>query len=520
MKKSNSHIVLRNTLYNFIRQFWILCLGIITTPYIIKKLGTDIYGILSIVSVVIGYFGILGFGLSDALIKYISEYSAKKNYELVGMAIGSGLFIYSLMGFLGSVLIFSFTRLLVTKVLHIPGHLMSLSYFVFYICALIFLIDMPAVVFGVIPAALQRFDIVNKMSILIGTTRTIATIFLLYIGLFLKEIVIINLCMSLIAILAYLAIARRLLPGLKFRFIFNANMFIKLSRFGVFNLLTQIACQVVFQIDKLLIGIFLSLSSITYYMIPYNLSISLMAVTSNLQNAIFPLVSGLTDTDNHSFFKKLYIQSIKFNSLIAIPIATCLFIFAKPILLFWMGKDFVSNSTAVLKILSVSYLIATFSGIPSAILYGIGRPDITTIFAWISAVISLSCALLLIPHYGIKGPALALFINVLLTVPLFIWYISRNIIHMYVLDLFKKSILKPLCAGFILSIIFYHFNTCIKNLFTLLFVICLALLSYFMICYLMGVWDVQEKQAIRLHFFSLLRDFNSQLKLSKRENTH
>jgi len=520
MKKSNSHIILRNTLYNFIGQFWVLCLGIITTPYIIKRLGTDVYGILSIVMVVTAYFGILGFGLSDALIKYISEYYAKKNYELVGKVIGNGIFIYSLMGLLGSALIFSFTNLLVTKVLHIPGHLMSLSYFVFYICALIFLIDMPAVVFGVIPAALQRFDIVNKMQILIVTTRTIATVFLLYMGLFLREIVILNLCMSLIAILAYLVIARRLLPGLKFRFIFNANIFIKLSRFGAFNFLTQIACQVVFQIDKLLIAIFLSLSSITYYMVPYSLSNSLITVTSSLQNAIFPLVSGLTDTDNHAFFKKLYIQSIKFNALIAIPLATCLFIFAKPILFFWMGKDFVSNSAAVLRILSVSYLITTFSGVPSAVIYGVGRPNITAIFAWISAVISLSCALLLIPHYGIKGPALALFINALLTVPLFIWYISRNIIHMYVLDLFKKSILKPLCAGFIISIIFHYFNAYIKNLFTLLFVICLALLSYFMICCLIGVWDVQEKQAIRLYVSSLLKDFSSKFNFSRKENSH
>jgi len=54
-----SYILVRNVFYNFISQSWFLILAFITIPYIVRKLGTDAYGILSLVGVVLGYFAFL-----------------------------------------------------------------------------------------------------------------------------------------------------------------------------------------------------------------------------------------------------------------------------------------------------------------------------------------------------------------------------------------------------------------------------------------------------------------------------
>ncbi|MCK5535040.1 oligosaccharide flippase family protein, partial [bacterium] len=190
MEKSRprSHILVRNTLWNFLSQGWFLILAFVTTPYIIRKLGTDAYGVLSIVGVVLGYFAFLDLGLDRAVIKYVAEYYAKKDFDTIREVIGTALVIYFLMGFIGGTVIASLTAILITKVLKIPSNLINISQFIFYISALGFLINMPLSVFGSIPKALQRFDVVNKIKICFGTLQLLFTVLLLYLGYFLKQI--------------------------------------------------------------------------------------------------------------------------------------------------------------------------------------------------------------------------------------------------------------------------------------------------------------------------------------------
>jgi len=117
-----SHILIRSTLWNFTSQGWFLILALVATPYIVHKLGTDAYGVLSIVGVAIGYFGFLDLGLGQAVIKYVSEYYAKKDYDTIRKIIGTAIPVYFLMGFVGATVIASLTGLLVTRVLKIPSN--------------------------------------------------------------------------------------------------------------------------------------------------------------------------------------------------------------------------------------------------------------------------------------------------------------------------------------------------------------------------------------------------------------
>ena len=78
-----SHKFLKNISFNLLSRIWYIVLALVTTPYIVTKLGTDAYGILSITLTLVGYFSLTEIGMGNTLIKYLSEYLASKKENKV-----------------------------------------------------------------------------------------------------------------------------------------------------------------------------------------------------------------------------------------------------------------------------------------------------------------------------------------------------------------------------------------------------------------------------------------------------
>src|SRR5450432_3686798 len=67
-------VIAKNSVFNLLGLVLPTAVGIVTLPYIVKGLGTDGYGILSIAYLVLGYFSIFDLGLSRATVKFVAEH--------------------------------------------------------------------------------------------------------------------------------------------------------------------------------------------------------------------------------------------------------------------------------------------------------------------------------------------------------------------------------------------------------------------------------------------------------------
>jgi O-antigen/teichoic acid export membrane protein len=65
--------VFRNVVYNFLSQVWFLVLPLATSPYIVRHLGVDAFGVLSLASAVIGYLAVLDLGMGTPTSPRISR---------------------------------------------------------------------------------------------------------------------------------------------------------------------------------------------------------------------------------------------------------------------------------------------------------------------------------------------------------------------------------------------------------------------------------------------------------------
>jgi O-antigen/teichoic acid export membrane protein len=302
---------------------------------------------------------------------------------------------------------------------------------------------------------------------------------------------------------------KKILPNLSFRLRFEKETFFKLLKFSGYKFIGNTGGQIVFQLDKLILGFFHPISYVTFYTVPVTLIQKAFSLMLNITNAVFPALSHSFTTEDKDRSRQLYLRMGKFIVFIMTPIMILLFIFADQILLLWLNEEFVAKSAMTLRILSVAYFIAALSAPGVIASDASGNPKLPAIFSSISAFINVIAAFILIPIYGIEGAAYALLINFLSQVPIFIFIVNKTLMKISNLEFISQSIFKPLVSGILAGLI-----CIVLNNFVLMPLIKLLLGSFvFGICYLVinfmiGTFDQHDRTTINFLISKLRRTKN------------
>ena len=65
--------ILLNTLTNYLRFGITAVVFFLLTPYIIDRIGTEDFGLWSLVFSILGLFGLMDFGFTTGAVKYVAE---------------------------------------------------------------------------------------------------------------------------------------------------------------------------------------------------------------------------------------------------------------------------------------------------------------------------------------------------------------------------------------------------------------------------------------------------------------
>lgn len=493
MKKA--YVLLRNITSNFTTQFLLLVISFFTTPYIFHKFGAVQYAILVILNTIIGYFSVFDFGLSSALIKYLAQFKAAN--KKLGSLLGTAFFSYFFLTILSGGIIFITSRFFIEKVFQIPLFLTDTALLALKLTALNFIFSSLGNFFSLIPQSLQRFEFYNLKNILLGIIIPIGTIILLIFNQGLISIVYLYLIVNaLIAILFYF-LSRKLLPVDAFNFTFSIAMLKKLLAFGWFKFISNITSRIVFQLNNFLIAVFMPINLVSFYSIPASLTQKAIDLLPNLTLPIFPLTSELSALASKEKLVRLYQHSIKSANLLMMPLFLFLFFFSRPFLAVWIDQQFSQQTYLILKILSLAYLINSFSSIPAVITEGLGKPKIPAFFSTISAFLYLSLALLFIPKWHIFGAAIAILINAVLIVPIFVYVVSFRLLPLKPLSFCFNFYFKPFILSLVSILPFLLLSSFIISLWHFGFIFIIYLIFYFILCFIFKIIDKTKLQILR-----------------------
>lgn len=403
--------LVRNFLWNFGGQAWGLALALCTTPYLIHKLGTDAYGLLMTVGIVTNYFWFADLGLGQATVKYAAEHASRGEWEDVCRIFWTSGAAYLILGAAAALLLVILTPLCVYQWFRVPLDLQPAAVNVFHLSALGFILGMVNNAPASLLRALQRFDITNKVSVGVGTTQTLLTLALLALGFSVQEVVLGNLTVAALSLALNTVIVCRLLPRLALPS-WHLPTFRRLLRFGAFVSISGFVAPLLVNLEKLILANRLSLSAVTYYTVPYNLTNKLWIVAGALSSTLFPAFSSLNARQHIAVSAALSLRVSRYLLLLTMPFVALLFVFAEEVLELWVGPEFARQSSTPLRILAITMVVNALAWIPYVLIQSLGRPDITATFHFGELLLHLPLTLACVHYWGITGAALAWFIRV------------------------------------------------------------------------------------------------------------
>lgn len=400
-------VLARNTAWNFLGLALPLLVGFLTIPAVIRGLGTERFGVLSLVWVVVGYFGFFDLGLGRAATKFVAEALGRSEHDKVPKFFWTTVYFQGALGILGALALLAVTPLLVDKLLHIPPALVEEAKFSFRVMAVSFPIVMISGSFRGVLEAGQRFDLVNYVKIPSSTINYLAPLAGVMIGFRLPGIMILLLFSRALSLLAWSVISLNVFPILRKGYSIHPETVKPMLTFGGWLTLSNLVSPLLVYLERFFIGSILTMEALGYYSAPYEVTLRLGIFPQSLVMSLFPSFSALAGGRNLAKSRLLFGRSVKYL-LVSLGTGIVLLVcFARLFLRLWLGESFARNSTVVFQILAIGFFINALANVPLSFLQGIGRADLTAKFHLLEVVFYVPLAWELIKAWGINGAAAA-----------------------------------------------------------------------------------------------------------------
>jgi O-antigen/teichoic acid export membrane protein len=419
------HLVARSAMLSLLGEGTPLLAGLVSMPYLVRGLGPEEFGLLSIAWVLLGYFGLFDLGLGRATVKFAAEHLGRAEVHLLDRLIGTSLVLQFVLGTCGALVLAALTPILVHRFFKIPPHLVPDA----RLTLLILAVGLPFVLTlnclrGVLEAA-QRFDLINYVKIPSNSALFLvpAILALLQIGL-----PVIVLCMVLIraaATLTYLVLCRYALPSWHFELSLDSHVLTRLLRFGGWVTTSNVVGPILVYMDRFFIGSALTVAAVGFYTAPADMVNRMLVVPVSLAAALFPAFSSMDGAGAKGQIGVFYGRAIKYVALTLGPLLLSVAYFAHEILRLWLGPAFAAKSGTVLAILALSVLVNALAYLPYILLQGTGRPDIPARFHLLELPLYAILLWILVPRMGLVGAAVACALRVTLDAGLLFGAASR-----------------------------------------------------------------------------------------------
>lgn len=367
--------VVKNTVYNLLGYSIPLIVALAFIPFLIKGLGDERFGILSLAWVIIGYFSFFDFGIGRTLTKIVAEKIGLNQTDEIPKIFWTSLFLMLIISLLGSLILIYFTPTLVTNYFKISTSLQRESIYTFYALALsIPIVTTTAGLRGVLEAY-QKFGIINIIRITLGVFTFLGPLLCLIFTKSLLWIVIVLIMLRVIIWILYLIQCLKINKNIKDKFKFEFRLIKPIIILSGWMTVSNVVGPLITYLDRFLIGALISVAAVTYYSTPYEVVTKLYIIPTALVAVLFPAFSA-TISLQPNIAKNLYIKGNKFIFLFLYPLVLLIVTFSNEAMNLWLGQKFAIESSLVLQLLSIGVLLNSLTYLPFTFLQGIGRPDI------------------------------------------------------------------------------------------------------------------------------------------------
>lgn len=391
-----------------------LIVGVAVVPVILRGLGTERFGFLSVIWMLIGYFSIFDLGLSRTLTKLVADRLATDRAADIGPLASTALLMVVVTSAVMSVVIGVSAGTIASRAFHgspalVPEARQAIS------CLAA---SLPFVLVGTLLNGLleghQRFSLINAVRIPTGIMLLIMPLLVLP---FTPNLAVITASLMLVRIanaLTLWVLARRAVLGLDLRpSAFDPQLMRPLLTYGGWLTVSNVVAPITVYFDRFLIAGALGAAAVAYYTVPYDVLVRLWVLPVAVQGVLFPVFSSMHVQKSPSI-AAMFKRSSEATLLLIAPAAVSCMLLASEGLRAWVGPVFAEHSANTARILAIGVLVNSMARTPFTYIQSAGRAKWTAMLHVLEVPLYIFVLWWLLKRDGIDGAAYAWTARILL----------------------------------------------------------------------------------------------------------
>ncbi len=437
-------------------------------PFMVHHLGDRLYGFWALAGTFVGYYGLIDFGLTATVAQYISGAIGRKDLKECNLVFNTALRIHSMLGGL-VVLVTLVVAALAPLICHSPEDA-SLFREVILLLGVTVALDFPLKTYKGLLLAEMHFDMLSWLSLLYTALRTVFVIWAVLAGYGLLGLVWGTFLAAIPISLLTLWLTHKTFPWIRVHAgPTNRDTTKRLFSYSVYLFIADIADNLRFGVDPVVITAFVGLAAVTHYRIASVFADQYLRVMISMLGVFQPLLSQLHGANDNVRIKRAFFLATKISVCVASFLCFGLIAWGRPMILRWMGPHYM-DAYGPLVVLSLAMLVDLWQLPSVSFLNATFNHRFYALSTLAEGLLNLAISLILVRRYGILGVALGTLVAaVLVRIIVQPWWMCKvtEISYPTYMRQLSGSILR--CAGVIcvsLPLVFWGLRPDYKYIFS------------------------------------------------------
>lgn len=397
--------VVKGSLWTLLGQVAPLAVSLAATPFTIRLLGAEGYGVLILVGLIPAYLAFADFGMSLASTRFASEAfgrgDRKEEAAVIRTAVAVALSI-SVPVALGLII---FAPQIIS-LFAVPENLFAEAAAALRIGSVTFVVNILCSILNTPQLARLRMDLNTLINAGTRIAGLIATPVAIYLGFGIVGAAAVLLAAMLLNLAGHVFFSGRLLPEL-FGLGISREKLRPLLIFGGGLVISSIAAVALTNAEKGILAAAVSASALAHYTVAFTAATMMTLFAGAMIQSLIPAFSQLQGEAARERLNSLFERGVRLSMIWAVPAMVFLGVTAKPFFTIWAGEEFGRESTLPLYLLLGGLLFNIIAYLPHAAILAAGRSDALAKLYWIELVPYAAAVWLLASRYGAAGAAAA-----------------------------------------------------------------------------------------------------------------
>lgn len=344
--------IAKNTILNFFGMALPIGAAVFCIPALVEGLGTPRFGILTLVWLVIVYFGQFNFGLGRATAKFAAQELVVDDGRRMPELIRSSLVVHLALGLLGSACLALLTPLLVGRVLAVPPDIRREATGVLYLLVpTIPMILLSDCLRGVLEAR-GRFGVIASVQAPATTMTYVGPLLVLPWSDDLVAVITPTIFTRLFVLVVYGIVCIRAVPGIGSSRSMAWDLVRPMLGFGGWATVSALTAPVIAALDRFTIVAVVSLSAVAWYAVPFEIASKIFVVSGSYLSVMFPIFAACARTDRPAL-RARYRRSVTLLAVVAVPSALLLIVVGPELIRLLLGETFAAQGAPVVRLLAI-----------------------------------------------------------------------------------------------------------------------------------------------------------------------